>query len=152
MHFPGKSPQEVVNHWLKVLNPDLIKGNWTAEEDQKILTWVDGNGTNMWARLAETMPGRIGKQVRERYHNLLRPDLKKSDWSSGEDMMVIHLQRQLGNKWAKIAELLPGRTDNSVKNRWNSVLKRRAAGQQGLDLPPTSLSAVEIPSTLSDER
>jgi hypothetical protein len=131
----------LLDRWLKVLDPHLIKGNWTAFEDQQILAWVREHGTRSWSKLAETIPGRIGKQVRERYHNSLDPGVNKSDWSAAEDALLVQLREQWGNKWSKIAELLPGRTDNAVKNRWNATLKKRYA-------PMTFPAESHVPPTL----
>jgi hypothetical protein len=129
--FPTKTSHQLLDRWLKVLDPNLVKGNWTAEEDQKILAWVRTHGTNSWAQLALGLPGRIGKQVRERYHNSLDPAVNKSDWSPAEDNVLVQMHGQLGNKWSKIAEVLPGRTDNAIKNRWNATLKKRFADTGG---------------------
>ena len=133
-HFPNKTPHQVSDRWAKVLNPNLQKGSWTGAEDLIIVDWVRDNGPKGWGALAEKLPGRISKQCRERYHNHLCPTVLKSDWTQKEDEILIECQHKWGNKWAKIASLLPGRTDNSVKNRWNSSLKRRLERlQQGHD-------------------
>ena len=133
-YFPSKTQHQVNERWEKVLNPDLIKGSWTREEDELIVQWVAEKGTKEWGALAAQLPGRISKQCRERWHNHLCPTVKKTDWTEEEDKILIECQAIWGNRWSKIAELLPGRTDNSVKNRWNSSLKRRLARiQNGQD-------------------
>jgi hypothetical protein len=123
--FANKTAQQVANRWHKVLDPKLVKGSWTREEDERIGRWVSEHGPKHWRALAAGLPGRLGKQCRERWVNSLDPDLAHRPWTEAEDQLLIEQQRTWGNKWARIAALLPGRTDNSVKNRWNSSLKRK---------------------------
>jgi hypothetical protein len=123
--FPTKTAQQVADRWTKVLNPELLKGSWTAAEDAAITEWIASHGPRNWSSLAATLPGRLGKQCRERWINSLNPDVRRDAWTDEEDRILIEHQRLWGNKWAKIAALLPGRTDNSVKNRWNSSLRRQ---------------------------
>ena len=125
LKFPGKTQQQVADRWNKVLNPELVKGSWSPEEDAFIIQWVQEHGARNWSTLAANLPGRLGKQCRERWVNSLDPELKRKPWTQEEDDILIKYQRSWGNKWAKIAHFLPGRTDNSVKNRWNSSLKRK---------------------------
>lgn len=125
MLFPGKTSHQVADRWTRVLNPNLVKGSWTREEDAQIIQYVNMNGPRHWGSLAELLPGRISKQCRERWHNHLCPNVNKNDWTPEEDQILIDRQKLLGNKWSQIALDLPGRTDNAVKNRWNSSLKRR---------------------------
>jgi hypothetical protein len=138
-HFPGRSTKQVLSHWKKVANPSIVRGSWTGEEDKLILQWVFQNGPQKWSGLAEHLPGRIAKQCRERWLNHLDPRIKRTTWTAVEDRIIMEAIRKIGTKWADIARLLPGRTDNSVKNRWNSTLRRRPHSRnenQSADPPP----------------
>ncbi|KAF0932529.1 hypothetical protein E2562_010417 [Oryza meyeriana var. granulata] len=111
----------------------LKKGPWTAEEDQKLVIFLLSNGHCCW-RLVPKLAGllRCGKSCRLRWTNYLRPDLKRGLLSEEEEKLVIDLHEQLGNRWSKIAARLPGRTDNEIKNHWNTHIKKKLK-KMGID-------------------
>jgi len=89
-----------------------------------LLEFVSKHGPS-WAVLASLMDGRTGKQIRDRYLNNLRPDIKNGNWTIEEDTLLIHLSYTIGHKWSKIATYLPGRTEGQVKNRFYSHIKKK---------------------------
>ncbi|XP_039795128.1 transcription factor MYB20-like [Panicum virgatum] len=111
----------------------LKKGPWTVEEDQKLVSFLLNNGQCCW-RAVPKLAGllRCGKSCRLRWTNYLRPDLKRGLLSAEEEKTVIDLHAELGNRWSKIASHLPGRTDNEIKNHWNTHIKKKLR-KMGID-------------------
>ncbi|KAG9441470.1 hypothetical protein H6P81_017324 [Aristolochia fimbriata] len=110
----------------------MRKGPWMAEEDEILINYVNKHGPRDWSSIrAKGLLPRTGKSCRLRWVNKLKPDLKTGcKFSAEEERIVIDLQAQFGNKWARIATYLPGRTDNDVKNFWSTRQKRLARTMQ----------------------
>ncbi|KAJ4843004.1 hypothetical protein Tsubulata_005378 [Turnera subulata] len=111
----------------------LKKGPWTAEEDQKLIDYIQKHGHGRW-RLLPKNAGlqRCGKSCRLRWTNYLRPDIKRGKFSLEEEETIIQLHGVMGNKWSAIAARLPGRTDNEIKNHWNTHIKKKLL-KMGID-------------------
>ncbi|WOL16658.1 hypothetical protein Cni_G25446 [Canna indica] len=104
----------------------LKKGPWTPEEDKKLVEFIQRHGHGSWRNLPKKAGlNRCGKSCRLRWTNYLRPDIKRGKFSEEEEQMIIQLHSILGNKWSTISKGLPGRTDNEIKNYWNTHLKKK---------------------------
>ncbi|XP_040973079.1 transcription factor MYB123 isoform X2 [Gossypium hirsutum] len=132
----------------------LNKGAWTALEDKLLASYIKTHGEGKWSDLSKRAGlKRCGKSCRLRWLNYLRPDIKRGNISHDEEELIIRLHNLLGNRWSLIAGRLPGRTDNEIKNYWNTVLRKRAKAQASIGTPPsksTQLPAAQQIDKLRD--
>ncbi|KAJ1283956.1 hypothetical protein BS78_03G167100 [Paspalum vaginatum] len=115
------------------VRPKLRRGLWSPEEDEKLYNHIIRYGVGCWSSVPK-LAGleRCGKSCRLRWINYLRPDLKRGSFSQQEEDLIVSLHKILGNRWSQIASQLPGRTDNEIKNFWNSCIKKKLR-QRGID-------------------
>ncbi|KAJ6409140.1 hypothetical protein OIU84_008772 [Salix udensis] len=122
------------------------KGLWSPEEDDKLMNYMLNNGQGCWSDVARNAGlQRCGKSCRLRWINYLRPDLKRGAFSPQEEEMIIHLHSLLGNRWSQIAARLPGRTDNEIKNFWNSTIKKRLKNLKSSNASPNTSDSSSEP-------
>lgn len=117
---------------------------WSAEEDAMLHRAVADIGPKRWSAIAVCVPGRSGKQCRLRWCNQIDPTIRHDQWSEQEDATVLRAYRALGSRWTDISKLLPGRTDNAIKNRWNGTLCRKADEQARADGDPPNESRLPL--------
>jgi hypothetical protein len=134
------------------LKPGLVKGPWTLDEDEKLKEWVKKEGTDKWSACSAYISGRSGKQCRERWFNILRPEVKRGSWSPEEDKLIFRLYHEFGSHWTTIATHLPGRTENSIKNRFYSTLRKYTNKSKPDELPlmETKLEELPVPEEVTD--
>ncbi|KAJ6255613.1 hypothetical protein M0813_11173 [Anaeramoeba flamelloides] len=122
-YFKNKDATQCLHRWQKVLNPKVKKGRWSKEEDQKFNKYFKKYGEN-WSTIAKKMRHRTSKQCRERWKNVLDPNLQRTPWTIEEDKIILEKYEELGPKWSKIKKFLTGRSDNQIKNHFNCKLKK----------------------------
>ena len=123
-----KNARQCQTRWQNILDPNRVKGPWTKEEDMKLLELINKFGPEKWSNISTYLPGRLGKQCRERWFNHLNPEIRKASWSKEEEWALFLLHRKYGNSWSTFSEKIPGRTDNTIKNHWNSIMKKNIVG------------------------
>ncbi|KAJ0262880.1 Transcription factor MYB3R-1 [Hirschfeldia incana] len=143
--FKDRTDVQCLHRWQKVLNPELVKGPWSKEEDDTIIALVEKYGPTKWSTISQHLPGRIGKQCRERWHNHLNPGINKNAWTQEEELTLIRAHQIYGNKWAELTKFLPGRSDNSIKNHWNSSVKKKLDSYYASGLLDNNQSSPLIP-------
>nr|A0A4D6Q5I0.1 RecName: Full=Transcription factor MYB4; AltName: Full=Myb-related protein 4; Short=CcMYB4 [Crocosmia x crocosmiiflora]QCF41223.1 transcription factor [Crocosmia x crocosmiiflora] len=139
---------------------EVNRGTWTAEEDEKLMNYVSAHGDKKWRMLpAKAGLKRCGKSCRLRWLNYLRPGIKRGNISEDEEDLIIRLHNLLGNRWSIIAGRIPGRTDNEIKNHWNTHLSKRSLTIEDLNkkhnpgidnidiLPPTKITLTSSSDT-----
>lgn len=111
----------------KRIRPGIIKGSWKKEEDLRIVDLVARYGKS-WSKISKILGTRNGKQIRDRFINVLDPEIRKGKFTEEEDLRLVNLFKQLGPKWATIAKFYPNRTADMIKNRFHSSIKKRISG------------------------
>ncbi|XP_040988825.1 transcription factor MYB3-like isoform X2 [Juglans microcarpa x Juglans regia] len=125
----------------------MNKGAWTAEEDQKLSQYIEIHGAKRWKTVAvKAGLNRCGKSCRLRWLNYLRPNIKRGNISDAEEDLILRLHKLLGNRWSLIAGRLPGRTDNEIKNYWNSHLCKKINKEKPIETSTEKEIAPEKPS------
>ncbi|XP_074273617.1 transcription factor MYB1-like [Silene latifolia] len=118
----------------------LNKGAWTEMEDNILIEYIKVHGEGRWRNLPKRAGlKRCGKSCRLRWLNYLRPDIKRGNITPDEEELIVRLHKLLGNRWSLIAGRLPGRTDNEIKNYWNTNLSKRLNQQQHYNQAPSNL-------------
>jgi len=146
--FPGKGADQCKARWQSLLKINLTKAPWTQDEDRLLTSIIQEKGPKKWKEIAFELNKKMepnktfrqGKQCRERWINHLDPTINRGIWTNEEDVRLLEVHLQVGKKWAEIAKILKTRTENAVKNRWNSLMKKYK-GEYGVDIDSISASS-----------
>ena len=128
--FVNKNSLQCFSRYKRI-RPGIIKGSWKKEEDQEILRLVNKYG-KAWSKISKMLNTRNGKQIRDRFINVLDPEIKKGKFTEEEDKKLISLFQQFGPKWATISKYYPNRTADMIKNRFHSSIKKKLVGDQNI--------------------
>lgn len=122
-HLKGRSSIQCSARYKRI-KPGIMKGAWTEEEDEELLKLIQRFGKN-WSLISKYIQHRSGKQIRDRFLNALDPNLLKEKFTPEEDKQILRIYAKLGSAWTKIANHLPGRTGDMIKNRFYSSLRKK---------------------------
>jgi hypothetical protein len=128
--FVNKNSLQCFSRYKRI-RPGIIKGSWKKEEDQEILRLVNKYG-KAWSKISKMLNTRNGKQIRDRFINVLDPEIKKGKFTEDEDKKLVSLFQQFGPKWATISKYYPNRTADMIKNRFHSSIKKKLIGDQNI--------------------
>ncbi|KAJ1963921.1 hypothetical protein GGI12_001747 [Dipsacomyces acuminosporus] len=143
----NRTGQQVLHRWCKSINPAIRSGRWDEDEDAALLAAVKLYGVGQWTKIAKHVPGRTDVKCRERYMNVLTPEVNNSQWTPDEDERLIDLVNRVGiGKWSYVADKLGGRTDNQCWRHWRSLNKKGKAPDPPSDLEGESGEEGTVPS------
>ena len=122
-HFHNKNPLQCFSRYKRI-RPELNKGSWKKEEDSLILNLINTYG-NSWSKISKIIKTRNGKQIRDRYNNVLNPNINKNKFTVEEDNLILSLYEKFGTKWSKFISYFKNRTSDMIKNRFHTTLKKK---------------------------
>lgn len=147
--FQNKNPLQCFSRYKRI-RPGIKKGTWKKDEDDKIIELVNKYGTS-WSKISKEIQFRKGKQIRDRYLNVLDPKINKHKFSHAEDQLLLRLFHEYGSKWAVIAKHFPHRTADMIKNRFHSSIKKKLEDEisKSIESSPLSTNTKTVPEICS---